>query len=482
MKDLFIFYLLTPEIFFLTGNLILFLFLFMSATQPSPKYIRGCSIFFAILINSYTLLLYFLNSKISIIFFHQMFIITPYTLIFKIILLFLATLVLLILFFPSSYEIRWRETLFIMQITTFGFLSSMLVANFILLYLSLELSSLGAYILAIDNSVKTRFESAIKYFFSHTIISAFFVLSLIGFYDGFASFNILEIHSLSDFNYSQILSSNNIFYIQCYLAYHLFKAAVVPFHLWLADVYENTTPILTAYFAVVSKCVAFYHLFAIFGVFPIFYPFISNTYWALGLVSIIIGTFAVFKQTNLKRIFAFSSLTHTGIILILISSGTREGLNLALFYFISYALGSIAFFTILESFMNKEQSLSLGLLDHLKTLSQLRDIRGFLFSLTLFSFAGIPPLVGFFSKLFLVEYLVQEGFFLSLTIFIICTIFSTVYYLKLFLSYWSVGRLLSLFSQELSFTEKIILYGYSLFIFSAPFFIYLFYLFLDLII
>jgi NADH-quinone oxidoreductase subunit N len=479
MKDLFIFYLLTPEIFFLIGNLILFLFLFFSSTQPYPKYVRECSIFFAFLVNIYTLFLYTLNRKISIVFFHQMFIITPYTLIFKIILLILATLVLLILFFPSSYETRWRETLFIMQVTTFGFLSSMLVANFILLYLSLELSSLGAYILAIDNSAKTRFESAIKYFFSHTVISAFFILSLVGFYDGFATFNILEIHSLSDFNFSQILSANNIFYLQCYLAYHLFKAAVVPFHLWLADVYENTTPILTAYFAVVSKCVAFYHLFAIFGVFPTAYVFISNTYWALGLFSIIIGTFSVFKQTNLKRIFAFSSLTHTGIILILISSGTREGLNLALFYFISYALGSIAFFTVLESFMNKEQSLSLGLLDHLKSLAQLKDVRGFLFSLTLFSFAGIPPLLGFFSKLFLVEYLVQEGFFLSLTIFVICTIFSTVYYLKLFLSYWSVGRLLSLFSQKLSFIEAIILYGYSILILISPIFIYWFYIFLN---
>ncbi len=417
MKDLFIFYLLMPEIFFLIGNLFLFLFLFFSSSYANPKYIRECSMFFTFLINIYTLFLYFLNKKTSIVFFHQMFIITPYTLIFKIILLFLATLVLLILFLPSAYETRWRETLFIMQITTFGFLSSMLVANFILLYLSLELSSLGAYILAIDNSAKTRFESAIKYFFFTYDCFCIFYLSLIGFYDGFASFNILEIHALSDFNFSQTLAANNIFYLQCYLAYHLFKAAVVPFHLWLADVYENTTSILTAYFAVVSKCVAFYHLFAIFGVFPAAYLFISNTYWALGLISIIIGTFSVFKQTNLKRIFAFSSLTHTGIILILISSGTREGLTLALFYFISYALGSIAFFTTLESFMNKEKTLSLGLLDHLKSLAQLRDIRGFLFALTLFSFAGIPPLLGFFSKLFLVEYLVQEGFFFIFSYF-----------------------------------------------------------------
>ncbi len=476
MKDLFILYLLTPEIFFLAGNLILFLFLFFSATQPYPKYIRECSIIFTCIINLYTIFLYSLNKKLSIVFFHQMFIITPYTLIFKIILLILATLVLLILFFPSSYEARWRETLFIMQITTFGFLSSMLVANFILLYLSLELSSLGAYILAINNSNKTRFESAIKYFFSHTIISAFFVLSLVGFYDGFASFNILEIHSLSDFNFSQTLSANNVFYLQCYLAYHLFKAAVVPFHLWLADVYENTTPILTAYFAVVSKCVAFYHLFAIFGVFPTAQILITNTYWILGLLSIIIGTFSVFKQTNLKRIFAFSSLTHTGIILILISAGSREGLNLALFYFISYALGSIAFFTTLESFMNTEKALTLGLLDHLKSLAQLRDIRGFLFSLSLFSFAGIPPLLGFFSKLFLVEYLVHEGFFISLIIFIICTIFSTVYYLKLFLAYWSIGRLISLFSQNLSFTEALVLYFYSILILISPLFIYIFYL------
>lgn len=221
-------------------------------------------------------------------------------------------------------------------------------------------------------------------------------------------------------------------------------------------------------------CSYFFIISSIFGVFSQF-ELIQNTYWILGLISIVIGTFSVFKQTNIKRIFAFSSLTHSGIILILISAGSHEGFILSIFYFTTYALGCLAFFTSLEYFKNLFNKSSILTLEHLSNISAIKDISSFLFSASLFSFAGIPPLLGFFSKLFFLEFLIFNGYYLTLTIFIICTIFSTAYYLKIFLSVWSIRKLHSVFVQKLSILQNVILYSYTVLLLISPIFLYFFY-------
>jgi len=362
---------------------------------------------------------------------------TPVSLLFKLIVMVLYTIILFFFFFPSTRTERWRETLLLMHSSTIGFLFSLSTGNFLLIYLALELSTIGLYVLTVLGTESERFEGGIKYFLSNCFISGFSLVGIYTVYEIFATLNVVEISLINGFPIVLEHSENLHFALALLLSYHLFKAAVVPFHLWTADVYQNTSPVIIAYFAIVPKCVAFYHLFFLLGIFPGAFHFLSNALFTIGCLSLIVGTFSVFSQINLKCLFAYTSVSHSGMILILFSFGTFEATLVAILYFFFYCYMALSFLLVLHFAIQTSPKGSFTEIKDLAFLYQRHSFLHLLLSSTLLSFAGIPPLVGFFSKYYFMDILFINGSYFTLFLFLVCSTLSAVYYFKLMMIIWS---------------------------------------------
>lgn len=212
----------------------------------------------------------------------------------------------------------------------------------------------------------------------------------------------------------------------------LFKIAGAPFHIWIADVYDGSPLTSTIFFAVVPKLGIFVlflrFLFVCFGV-----QFFLCQYILLlsALTSILMGSFLALKQHKIKRLFAYSSVSHIGYTLLAFGSGSLEGFHAAFFYLIVYMLTSLGLWTIIvcfksQIFMDK----TLTLLEF-STLNKANIPLGFCTAFFIFSIAGVPPLIGFFSKFYVFYVAVNLSFYVFSVSIIITNVVSTFYYLRL---------------------------------------------------
>jgi len=420
-----IFQLYLPEILLIANLFITIISSFLFSNIISTIYLRRIIILLAIFTNIEVLALYFNLFDVTIRLFYNMFYITFVSTVFKVIIIFFSTCVLLLLFTPYFSEEKWREILIIIQSCSLGYIISMSTSNLIIIYLSLELSAISIYVLVALGNSSTRYESSIKYFFSNSIMSVFALKAYGYFYSTFATVNVFEIALLSAFQLQLKTNISLLFYCFCLLSYHLFKVSAVPFHFWTADVYQNTIYVITCYLSTVPKIASFFHIYTIYSMFFVQYDFIKYILCSFGVLSLIFGTFAVFSQTNLIRVFAYSSISHTGIILIIMSFGNYLALFTALFYLVSYSIMTYIFFLALYSirFLDDKQEI--------RDISDLYFCQSELFTLNLLSLSGIPPFLGFFSKFFCFELIINDGSYLLLILFIVSSILSCVYYLKL---------------------------------------------------
>jgi len=476
-----LFFYLLPEMVLSFAYILIVFVAFISTDKYKPKFLRRFTIILTILINCECLYLYIVMPKEAVALLHNMICITPFTILFKMGTLLLSTFVLLLLLFPSNEDQRWRETLLLIQSTTLGFIFSMCAANFLFLYVAIELSNIGAYVLTVTGTARQRFEAGTKYFLSTSFMSGLNLIAIGIFYSIFGTLNVIEISYLSNFTFPFSTFINLHLAIAFLMSYQLFKASAVPFHLWTADVYQNTTPVTTAYLATVSKAAALYHLYTIFGIFPGSIVFIKNTYFIIGLISLLIGTLAVFNQTNIKRLFAYSSIVHSGIILILFSYGTVETFLFAFFYFSCYCFMVLCFFTSLQSVVSHNGFSPIHDIKDLVRFSKPHYLLEIQFTLTFLSFAGIPPLIGFFPKYFVVDTLMATESYNTLLFFIICSAMSTVYYLKLIMAVWSSGTIKDFLARKWSPLIYIIIGFQFIVLLYIPVFLYPYFQFFILV-
>ena len=218
----------------------------------------------------------------------------------------------------------------------------------------------------------------------------------------------------------------------------LIKLGAFPFSLWTPDVYEGSPPFLVFYFIITLKS-SFILVFSriLFFVFIDFYE-----YWSLILIisaigSFLIGSFGAFGQKNLKRFFAYTSLNQLGFILMGLSTyATESGLAAVLFFLFIYVINNILFFSIFLSFLNS---------NFYTPMQNLSDFKGFSFfhpwaalglSISLFSFIGLPPLAGFFSKLFILLTAAKSNFFFAIILALFSNGISAFYYVRLLKMIW----------------------------------------------
>ena len=377
--------------------------------------------------------------------------------------------------------------------------SSLLISSFdlISLYLSIELQSFGLYVLStLYRDSESSTSAGLKYFLLGGLSSCLILLGsgLIYSYTGVTNFESLYLlNSISDIDQQYVIQGLSLGLIIIFVGF-LFKIAAAPLHNWSPDVYDGTPTIVTTWLTIVPKIsilILLLELQSQIGIIggiktkilsstgyitkveniPSFLPtdglvFLSNTVSAslVGLpvlktlllissiLSLIIGSLLGLAQIRIKRLLAYSTISHIGFLLLALAINTEQSIDSFLFYLIQYTITNLNIFLIVLAltytiYANANSTGPSALLrakeDKLGNIRDIRDIselKGLFFSnpllslslgICLFSMAGIPPLIGFFSKQFVLYSALQDGYYFISLIAIIMSVISASYYLKI---------------------------------------------------
>ncbi|MSQ64779.1 MAG: NADH-quinone oxidoreductase subunit NuoN [Limnohabitans sp.] len=312
--------------------------------------------------------------------------------------------------------------------------------NFLVLYLGLELLTLSSYALVAlrrDNSNAT--EAAVKYFVLGALASGILLYGLSMMYGATGSLDLTAVFQATASGYikHQVLVLGVVFVV-CGIA---FKLGAAPFHMWVPDVYQGAPTAVTLMIAGAPKLAAFALMMRLLvdGMLPMVIDW-QQMLVVLAVLSLLIGNLSAIAQTNLKRMLGFSTIAQMGFVLIGMLSGGNNGNTLsaanayssAMFYMISYVLTTLGVFGVIlllarEGFESEEIS-------DLAGLNQRSPLFAGVMAVCLFSLAGVPPLVGFFAKLSVLQALVASEQISSLVLAVFAVMMSLVgafYYLRI---------------------------------------------------
>ncbi len=298
-------------------------------------------------------------------------------------------------------------------------------ASLLTLYLGLELLSLPLYaLIALRRDSIHSVEAAMKYFVMGSIASAFLLYGFSLIYGLTGSFEL------------SVLAQQSIIFsppVLCALMFMLlavgFKLGVVPFHAWVADGYQGSPTSVTIFLGTIPKIAALGLFFRLFTE-----TFASmQTHWApvlimLGIASLFIGNMLAIAQTNLKRLLAYSTIAHMGFLFLALGMGNAEANHAALFYLAAYLVSVLAAFGLIL-FMSRLGT-DADTLEDLKGLNRNHPWLSFMFLLVILSMAGVPPLLGFDAKLFILKALLQEHHLGLLLYALVMSVIAMGYYLR----------------------------------------------------
>jgi NADH-quinone oxidoreductase subunit N len=306
----------------------------------------------------------------------------------------------------------------------------MISANdLISLYMAIELQSLPLYVLAAINRDNLRStEAGLKYFILGALSSGLLLYgaSLIYGYAGATSFPVIA----DALRQSPDMPLGIITGMVMMAAGLAFKVSAAPFHMWAPDVYEGAPSPVTAFFAIVPKLAGFALLLRFFtGAFGDVADVWRQVIIALSVASMTVGAVGALVQSNIKRLLAYSSIGHMGYALIGLVAAGSMGLRAVIVYLTLYMIMSIGVFCVVLMMRKKGQAVE-GVSD-LAGIAKSRPGLAFAMALLMFSMAGIPPLAGFFGKLFIFQSAVSGGFY-ALAIFgVITSVIAAYYYLRI---------------------------------------------------
>ena len=298
--------------------------------------------------------------------------------------------------------------------------------DLIVFYIGLELQSLALYVLASfnrDNILST--ESGLKYFVLSALSSGLLLYGCSLIYGFSETTNFFEI--LKNTKDAQYGLTFGIVFILVGLA---FKISAVPFHMWAPDVYQGSPTSVTLFFALLPKIAAL-TVFIRFLYIP-FFELIDQ--WQmiiifLSIASMIFGAVAAIGQKNLKRLIAYSSISHMGYALAGLSTGTVQGAHSSITYMTIYLVMNLAFFSCL--FMLKRNEKYFESIEDLSGLSKNHPLLSLALLAVLFSLAGIPPLAGFFAKFYIFLAVINEKMYFLAVVGLLATVVAAFYYLRI---------------------------------------------------
>jgi NADH-quinone oxidoreductase subunit N len=310
-----------------------------------------------------------------------------------------------------------------------GMMVMVSASHFLTLYLGLELVSLSLYAMVAlqrDSSVAT--EAAMKYFVLGALASGMLLYGMSMVYGVTGSLSLGDIAtSLQDGTDLRIPLVFGIVFIVAGLA---FKLGAVPFHMWVPDVYHGAPTAMTLFIGSAPKIAAFAFVVRILG-----QGLESQVAeWRdmlviLAVLSMAVGNIAAIAQTNLKRMLAYSTISHMGFMLLGILAGSQNGYGSAMFYVLVYTLMSLGGFGMI--LLLSRAGFESDQLDDFKGLNRRSPWLAFLMLLLMFSMAGVPPTVGFYAKLAVLQSVVEIGYAWLAVAAVLFSLVGAFYYLRI---------------------------------------------------
>jgi NADH-quinone oxidoreductase subunit N len=339
--------------------------------------------------------------------------------------------------------LRGGEMFTLSMFSLLGMFTMISGSNFLVIYLGLELLTLCSYALVAlrrDHTVAT--EAAMKYFVLGAMASGFLLYGLSMLYGATGSLDIGTVFKIV--NSGQIKHQVLVFGLVFIVAGLAFKLGAVPFHMWIPDVYQGAPTAITIIIGSAPELAAFAIAMRLLveGLLPLAVDW-QQMLMVLAIGSLFIGNLAAIAQTNLKRMLAYSTIGQMGFVLLGLLAGVVKGgatadtalaanaYSSAMFYIITYVLTTLATFGIIlllarEGFESEEIS-------DLAGLNQRSPLYAGIMSICMFSLAGVPPLVGFYAKLSVLQALVAsgQGLYIGLAVFaVIMSLIGSFYYLR----------------------------------------------------
>ncbi len=312
------------------------------------------------------------------------------------------TATLLTVLLSSEYlgrqGIRSRpEYLALLLFSATGMLVMTTANDLVVVFVALETLSIPLYVLAAYDRNRLRsLEAGMKYFVLGAFSSAVFLYGIALVYGATASTSLSGIANfLAQVN---LLENGTLIAGLMLLLVGLgFKVAAVPFHMWTPDVYEGAPTPITGFMASATKAAGFAALLRVLlTAFDTYRTDWRPAIWALAILTLLVGSIVALVQTDVKRMLAYSSISHAGFVLIGLEAGTRQGLRAALFYLLVYTFMTIGAFAVVTVIGRRDHRHLLG---GYRGLATHQPLLAALFAFFLLAQAGIPPTGGFIAKL-----------------------------------------------------------------------------------
>ena len=356
---------------------------------------------------------------------------------------FLSALCLILFIGHSKYNIRNRRAEYpvLILFSVLGMLILISAEDFLTFYLGLELMSFTVYILtAINREYIKSSEAALKYFILGALASGFILFGISILYGVSGSINFVDIQ----YNLKMISQLNDINNFVIILAIvfvvtgMLFKVSAVPFHMWTPDVYEGSPTPVIVFISSVPKVAAFIILFRILN--EPFFALVdhwSKIIYIAAIMSMIVGALGAINQTNFKRLLAYSTINHVGLILIALVYISESSIKAMIFYLAIYGImiiGAFAFLMVIKQSHASSDSADKKLLEDISSFAGIAKqlpYAAFAIAVLMLSMAGLPPFAGFFAKFYIFMAALENNYAELAIIGAVSTIISAFYYLRL---------------------------------------------------
>ncbi|MCC9042350.1 NADH-quinone oxidoreductase subunit N [Myroides sp. M-43] len=366
-------------------------------------------------------------------YYNNMFVSTKFTTAFS--ALFIALTIFLVALSKDFYKTEFSKISDYISLKLFllmGAICMVSFGNMAMFFLGLEILSITLYILCGTDrkNIKSN-EASMKYFLLGSFASGVVLFGIALVYGATASFDIATIKEISTTTSLPIWYALGVTMI---IIGMLFKVAAVPFHFWAPDVYQGAPSLTTALMSTLVKVAAVATLYRIsiflFGGLP---GVFINVIVVVAILTMTVGNIMAIRQDNMKRLLAYSGISHAGFMLMALTALGSASANL--FYYASaYAVAGIAAFTVLIAVTKNKDN---ELISNFKGLGKKNPLLALVLSIALLSMGGIPIFAGFFGKFFLFQQAISNGF-IALVIFgVINSFISIYYYLKVIVTMYT---------------------------------------------
>jgi NADH-quinone oxidoreductase subunit N len=312
---------------------------------------------------------------------------------------------------------------------TLGMMVMISAHHFLTLYLGLELMALSQYaMVALERDSARATEAAMKYFVLGALASGLLLYGLSMIYGATGSLELTRVaHAIEGSDAHGLLGVFGLVFVVAGIA---FKLGAAPFHMWIPDVYHGAATPTTLYIGAAPKLAAFAFIVRLLanGLQGMTADW-QQMLVVLAVASLLLGNVVAIAQANLKRMLAYSTISHMGFLAIGIAAGTDNGYGSALFYAISYALMTLGSFGMI--LLLSRAGFEAENLDDFRGLNQKSKWYAFVMLVLMFSLAGIPPTIGFFAKLAVLQAVLEAGYTWLVVYAVLLSVVGAFYYLRI---------------------------------------------------